>query len=113
MHWPCDYRVTWDELYQDAADGFLNELAAEARRTLQAQLRLDTVRDRREAAKLLLSHVDRNRHRTTGPAVSTVDHHVQGLTHEQLRELEAASDDTLGPGTSSGPSEAGGASEPS
>jgi hypothetical protein len=112
MNWPCIYRGAWDELYHDAENGFLNELTAEARRTLQAQLRLDNVRDRREAARLLLAHVDRNQLRTSRPNGPTAHGHVEGLNNEQLRDLESATDDTLGTGTAGGAREAGGAAQP-
>jgi hypothetical protein len=96
MHWPSVYRAAWDELYDQARDKFLDELTAEARNVLQKHLRLNHVRDQREAAKLLLTHADRNLHRPATTAEASPPKFVGGLNDEQAHDLRSATDDVLG-----------------
>jgi hypothetical protein len=95
--WPCYYRSIWDELYRKAEADYLDEVRAEARCVLRSQLRLEDVKEKRDAAKTLLTHADRNRDRNADRQVESIEAHVEALSDESARTLESATDAILGP----------------
>jgi hypothetical protein len=110
--WTSRYRALWDELYSAAEKEYMEVIATEARCILRDQLRKKDDKDKRDAAKAILAHADRNRPPKSKEDSDSSFRFAESLPEHEAFELKADNDGILGPDTTGGTNGASGRALP-
>jgi hypothetical protein len=111
-NWPSKFRALWDEIYAAAEKEYMEVIASEARCILRDQLRKKDDKDKRDAAKAILAHADRNRPSNSKDDPQSPWQHAESIPENAALELKAVNDAILGPDTTGGANGASGRALP-
>jgi transposase len=113
-NWPskAKFRSIWRELYAAAEKEYMAEVATEARAILRSQLREKSIAAKRDAAKAILAHADRNRPSNSQDDPQSPWQFAESIPDHEANELEADNNAILGPDTTGGANGASGRALP-